>query len=96
MSDYVVQNRDQTELHTVACRLLLDMLPGLDVSVIFKDSVRIFKTFSIDCSRLSYSVFNKDMGFYGFSVAFRKHLLENCWDSLNQTFSLLVPMQRGS
>lgn len=27
-------------LHTVSCRLLLDIMPGLETSVIFQDNVR--------------------------------------------------------
>ena len=42
MSEYLVRNRDQTELHIIACRLLLDIMPGLETSVVFQENVMAF------------------------------------------------------
>ena len=36
---YVTNNRDSPELLTVACRLLLDAMPGMEMSVVFQDNV---------------------------------------------------------
>ncbi|KAJ8302050.1 hypothetical protein KUTeg_021037 [Tegillarca granosa] len=38
VSNYVMSSRDQTVLHTAACRLLLDVLPGLETSVVFQET----------------------------------------------------------
>lgn len=39
VSEYVLHSRDQIELQTVACRLLLDIMPGLDTTTVFKENV---------------------------------------------------------
>jgi len=42
VGEYMLYRNDQTAaeaLHTVSCRLLLDIMPGLETSVIFQDNV---------------------------------------------------------
>lgn len=34
-------SRDNFELQSVACRLMLDLLPGLETSVVFNDTVSL-------------------------------------------------------
>lgn len=38
VTDYVM-SRDKVEVATAACRLLIDLLPGLESSVVFQDTV---------------------------------------------------------
>ncbi|KAL3852286.1 hypothetical protein ACJMK2_015948 [Sinanodonta woodiana] len=38
VSEYLMSSREQLELQITACRLLLDVLPGLETSVIFQDT----------------------------------------------------------
>jgi len=42
VGEYMLYRDDETAaeaLHTVSCRLLLDIMPGLETSVIFQDNV---------------------------------------------------------
>jgi len=42
VGEYMLYRNDQAAaeaLHTVSCRLLLDIMPGLETSVIFQDNV---------------------------------------------------------
>ena len=41
VSEYMMGGRvtDMSPLHTASCRLLLDVLPGLETSVIFQETV---------------------------------------------------------
>ncbi len=39
VNDYLM-NRDDKELQIASCRLVLDILPGLETSVVFNDTVR--------------------------------------------------------
>ncbi len=66
VSEYLVQNRDQTELHIIACRLLLDIMPGLETSVVFQENVRIIEYHS-EC--LAFP-----------TVLFKFHKLRLGWD----------------
>ena len=34
-----MSSRDNRELHTLSCRLLLDVMPGLETSVVFQENV---------------------------------------------------------
>lgn len=35
-----MSNRDNTELHVAASRLLLDVMPGLETTIVFQETVR--------------------------------------------------------
>lgn len=35
-----MSNRDNTELHIAASRLLLDVMPGLETTIVFQETVR--------------------------------------------------------
>ena len=36
-----MSNRDETEVQTNACRLLLSVMPGLEATVVFQENVSI-------------------------------------------------------
>ena len=36
---YMMGNRDQTDIQTASCRLLLTVLPGLETSIVFQETV---------------------------------------------------------
>lgn len=40
VSTYLMSNRDNTELHIAASRLLLDVMPGLETTIVFQETVR--------------------------------------------------------
>lgn len=40
VSTYLMSNRDNTELHVAASRLLLDVMPGLETTIVFQETVR--------------------------------------------------------
>lgn len=40
IDDYLMDRSDK-KLQTVACRLVLDILPGIEISVVFNDTVRM-------------------------------------------------------
>ena len=39
MGAYLADNRDDTELQTVSCRLLMDLMPGLEAAIVFQENV---------------------------------------------------------
>lgn len=41
VGEYIMSSREseQSPLHTASCRLLLDVLPGLETSVVFQETV---------------------------------------------------------
>ena len=39
VSSYLMDNRDNVPLLTVACRLLLDVMPGLETTVVYQENV---------------------------------------------------------
>ena len=54
-------NRDDKELQIASCRLVLDILPGLETSVVFNDTVNIF--FDCDYKFVDNSLYNYRMVF---------------------------------
>ena len=40
MNDYLSGGPNQAELQSLSCRLLLDVMPGLETTVVFQDNVR--------------------------------------------------------
>ena len=60
---YRADGKTAETLHTVSCRLLLDIMPGLETSVIFQDNVcssgtnywgHILETFYEDLRQISF------------------------------------------
>ena len=40
VNDYLSGGPNQVELQSLSCRLLLDVMPGLETTVVFQDNVR--------------------------------------------------------